>query len=186
MDKTDTENQELLDEVYLMNEVKSALERGFRRSEFEMYRSKVLMQALRWHRDQKYGDFPYSYHIFGVEQLVYNMGGSQKARILALLHDVLEDVLEVTLSEIIALTDEETYLSLLKLKHFKGRETYEEYIDRLLDSKDEDVYLVKFADSLFNLRGDKSHMERWKAERLNAKYAKNLALLAPLIARSLS
>jgi hypothetical protein len=37
---------------------------------------------------------------------------------------------------------------------------------------------VKLADSLFNLNGDKSHMNPEKAKRLNERYAKNVGNLA--------
>ena len=53
--------------------------------------------ALTAHRNQKYGDKPYSYHFDAVSMIVFRWG--ENAQILSFLHDTVEDT-TLTLQEI--------------------------------------------------------------------------------------
>ncbi len=60
-------------------------------------KSKARAFAIKAHKNQKYGDLPYSVHLDEVAKIVKSYG--ETAEVVAFLHDVVEDT-QVTLQEI--------------------------------------------------------------------------------------
>lgn len=53
---------------------------------------KAMKFAIRAHGDQKYGPYPYVYHLIMVDEVLYKYGYfANKIRSAAYLHDILED-----------------------------------------------------------------------------------------------
>lgn len=110
--------------------------------------------ALQAHGDQKYGDFPYSYHLDAVAALV-----PEEYKTLAYLHDVLEDT-SVTEDEILKHFGPDTLRGVRALTDPKGpnrKERKRLLHERLAGLGPEDcgVLIVKTADRLANLRESK-------------------------------
>jgi (p)ppGpp synthase/HD superfamily hydrolase len=125
--------------------------------------------AEKAHAGQKYGEEAYTFHLSDVEEQCRAMYGDERTRIVAQLHDVLEDTLmtEATLS---ALFDDDivkAVVAITKLKH----ETRENYLNRCKEN--ELARKVKLADSFCNL---KNSLLRYDAGRI-ARYGKQIAYL---------
>ena len=144
--------------------------------------------AAKWHKDQTYGNEPYTYHLKDVVRLVhYNFKGKVDTYTLSLLtfvawlHDFLEDVeqIEAAEQELKELVGEDprydialTSMKAISKGYFDAKETNEEYLIRLL--RDPYAPAVKISDSESNL----FHSIADGKVKLINKYTKNLAFIA--------
>ncbi len=74
---------------------------------------------------------------------------NDRKRSMALLHDILEDT-EVTSSDLKALGYDESFIEVLQILT-NTYETYDEYIQHLLDSNNKDAFEIKMKDLLHNM-----------------------------------
>jgi len=107
--------------------------------------------AMAWHKGQEYKKrgvlVPYSYHLMGV---VYNERiKTDRQRIIAWLHDILEDT-EIERDTIRNMFGPEV-ANIVYLLTKKKDDLYMEYIRRIMDSGDVDAMAVKAADLRFNI-----------------------------------
>ena len=111
-------------------------------------------QASFWHGDQKYGDYPYMYHLRAVHDVLIEFG-FESAELLtaAALHDVVEDTLATsawvlrsfgpTVEEMVtAVTDPEA----------QNREERKRLLHLQLQDASDEAVILKFADRLANVR----------------------------------
>ncbi len=110
----------------------------------------LLKKAIAFATEKHEGQFridglPYITHPLGVAELLHDM----KAKIVAVLHDVLEDT-NATEEEIAALgVNEESIAALRLLTHDWNTATYEEYVENI--SHDPLAKAVKPADLQYNM-----------------------------------
>jgi (p)ppGpp synthase/HD superfamily hydrolase len=136
--------------------------------------------AFHYHKDQKYGEHPYSKHL---EDVVMNVKllteGSDNLLCVAYLHDILEDT-EIDITVIPALFGEEIFHAVCALTKPKawGLE-YEQYIERVVS--DQIAIQVKYCDTLSNLT---QSVRDGKKGRID-KYTKQLSLLAEYLDETL-
>lgn len=105
--------------------------------------------AIEAHGDQMYGDKPYLYHLSQVENNVIRVLGvtAFKERIVAVLHDVLEDTptLKYTITRIFGVEVAEAVYAMTKFDD----EDYYSYIERVRANPV--ALLVKKCDTMANL-----------------------------------
>lgn len=139
--------------------------------------TEALLWAAKAHDGQKYGTFswgeeePYIMHPIRVSMRV----GSESEKIVALLHDVLEDS-DIGLP--VSLLTEEEIDAVRDLTRQKEYETYDQYIDRIATKSSMLARKVKIADLKENI----SHLPQaqvleGKAQDLWDKYSKALPVL---------
>ena len=120
------------------------------------------------HLDQKYGNLPYMVHLMDVLNRVAKITSDSDIRIAAILHDILEDtpatpehlreVFGDVVCDIVNLVTKDESLS------------YEENIQRIVDSGNIGAIIVKYGDNRANGSGDKSHMTEARRNKLEARY----------------
>jgi (p)ppGpp synthase/HD superfamily hydrolase len=112
----------------------------------------TLAFAADVHKDDIYGQGPYVYHLLQVLKTVQGWGESINVQILAAFHDAIEDHPDKlaavmaflwTIRHVVDYTRLVTSLEAIT-RHFHGKETYNEYLDRVI--LDEDATIVKLAD----------------------------------------
>lgn len=111
------------------------------------------------HKGQKYGDHDYFlHHIEGVVGLMSRTAGCTFGHAtVAYLHDVLEDT-DVTALDLEELGFSEDVIESVKaMTHQKG-ESYEDYIDRLV--QDKVAAIVKYYDLEFNIQAGRAARKR--------------------------
>jgi len=127
--------------------------------------------AIKFHEGQKYGDEDYTVHLVEVDNnVVLFFPGDMRLRILAWLHDTLEDT-ALTEQTLRTLFDGDIVDAVVAMTHVKG-ESREQYLARV--KSNHLARVGKLADSYANLtrslmRGD---MKRIK------KYGEYIAYLA--------
>jgi (p)ppGpp synthase/HD superfamily hydrolase len=135
---------------------------------------KALDFAIERHGDQKYGDFPYSFHLRQVMDSVFQLYGDEEnieeLMIIAALHDVLEDT-NTTQMEIINMFGSNVAQSLFNITHHPNI-SYEEYL--LNVSMDDMAKKVKICDLLCNY---KNSILNDRYIKLIKKYEKAIAFL---------
>ena len=120
------------------------------------------------HGNQKYGEFPYIYHLVQVCDMTLKMGLSEEFQIVAYLHDILEDT-ETYYSELCEKFGESVANCVAELTH-NPKEDYTDYLKGLtLPARK-----VKICDILCNLQ----ESILVGNERLIKKYQKALFYLA--------
>ncbi len=130
----------MLKEYFSLEEIKDLKE-----NQDLLYKSLELVLRLFNGKNDK-GGMPYIIHLMAVYEGVSNY----QEKILALLHDVLEDT-SVTKEDLKELGyDDELIKRLLYLTKKKG-EYYPDYIDRIISSLDIHVYNVKLSDLKHNM-----------------------------------
>lgn len=118
--------------------------------------NKAKQFAKRFHGDQKYGNKQYFYHLENVANIVEDYG--EDCIILAYLHDVVEDT-------DCSLTDIQDNFGIVMANYVwlitdciddnrkeRKRKTYVKFLNNKEDNKCQDVFIVKTADRLSNLR----------------------------------
>ena len=129
------------------------------------------------HVGQMYGDsMPYWMHPVEVAEQVKQLGGSDNAVIAALLHDVVEDT-EHTLKDLLTIGYGSDIVEIVDLLT-KQPGSYQENIQRIIDSGNRDAMVVKLADNMRNIAGDKTHMTNERRERLLKKYDMSIRMLS--------
>ena len=147
---------------------------------FGNYETAVINRTLtlikKAHDGQMYGDEPYWTHPVAVAETLENP--TYIEYVAALLHDVVEDTAcgldilsEIYCEEIVSIVDDCT----------KRSGTYEQNIQRIIDSKNKSSMKVKLADNKVNSSGDKSKMSAERRDRLNAKYTMSMKMLEEAI-----
>lgn len=114
-------------------------------------------QALAWaieqHGSQTYGDEPYEVHLRAVFDLVREAGGSEVAVMAAALHDIVEDVAEVTAEDVESRFGAEVARVVRALtKPPRGTPSRVEVYLRAIKDAGPDAVLVKVADRVANVR----------------------------------
>lgn len=136
--------------------------------------------AERIHRHQKYGEFPYIYH---VEQVVWvvrmaaevlNLEGVEldKRVAAAYLHDTVEDT-EGDVEELISylwlnFPADVVHSVLLLSKNYDGGKDMEKYVQRIVE--DDIAFFVKLADNRVNHAQNVKEGNAERAERYNDIY----------------
>lgn len=143
--------------------------------------------AVKAHKDQKYGELPYVYHLAQVDNIVThayapkNMKPSEpfskhpgdemdNLRAIAFLHDVLEDTDYSTIDLSIAGVSEVVLEAVIAITKVEG-ESYEDYIKKVLENPL--ATKVKLCDTSANLMNS---IKEGNTKRIN-KYSKQLQLL---------
>lgn len=117
------------------------------------------------HHYDKYGDnHPYMSHLTYVAQHV-----EKSQQDLAYLHDTMED--HPTLRYLLEMVAQPELIAQIDMISRKSDETYFEYIDRIKNSKDEDVIAVKLADLQCNLH------DLPESDSLFKRYQKAMSIL---------
>jgi (p)ppGpp synthase/HD superfamily hydrolase len=134
----------------------------------------ALSFVIKKHGNQKYGDFPYAFHLRQVLDKVFELYGDEEnieeLMVVAALHDVLEDT-NTTQMEIINLFGSNVTKSLFNITHHPNI-SYEEYL--LNVSMDDVAKKVKVCDLLCNY---KNSILNEKYIKLVKKYEKAIAFL---------
>ncbi|MGE3163899.1 MAG: HD domain-containing protein [Planctomycetota bacterium] len=129
--------------------------------------------ALAAHGDQRYGDFPYSYHLDAVASILAPYG--EEAQIIGLLHDVVEDT-DTGLSEIRACFGSRVADCVALVTDVEGptREARKALTHAKLATVSGDLELaliVKAADRLANLRMSASSQTGGKLDLYRREHA---------------
>jgi (p)ppGpp synthase/HD superfamily hydrolase len=129
--------------------------------------------AAHYHKDQKYGDKQYMYHLEKVAMNVKLLtNGTEDLLCIAYLHDILEDT-DVPASVVYDLFGSEIFDSVCHVtKYPMLKNHYDKYIERVVSNKN--ALLVKYCDTLANLTAS---VENGSQGRIH-KYTKQLDLLA--------
>lgn len=135
----------------------------------------ALELAMTYHKEQKYGDYPYMYHLTDVVNKLGEIHGHSNLELLeqlstvAWLHDILEDTdcEYETIGHVVGWRLADAVLALTKRKG----EVYEDYIKKV--KADPIALQVKIADTFCNLNA--SLIDR--NDRRIRKYSHQLYLL---------
>ena len=126
-----------------------------------------------YHKDQKYGEMSYFLHPVEVANEVLNP--THDEYLAALMHDLLEDC-NLTESTLRAIVQKEVVDMVVLLTKDKNL-TYEENIQKIIDSGNIGAMKVKLADNTVNMRGDKSDMAQSRKEKLETRYQRSIEML---------
>lgn len=126
--------------------------------------------AYHYHKDQKYGEHPYSKHL---EDVVLNckmlLGNDEDAICTAYLHDIFEDT-DIDRNIVLGLFGENVWQSVALLTKMSALR-YDQYIERVKSYKL--AHKVKYCDTLANLS---QSIADGDIKRIS-KYTKQLDLL---------
>lgn len=128
------------------------------------------------HAGQKYGSKPYWTHPKAVADKAKEIFGSKLGEIgyiVALLHDVPEDT-KYGLAELKEMGYSQEVLDAVALVTKVKSMSYEDNINRIVQSGNRTAMMVKFADNFMNYTGDKSSWDPKRAEKSQAKYMKSM------------
>jgi hypothetical protein len=114
--------------------------------------TKVLGAAIALaadiHKDDLYGDGPYVFHLLQVLKSVQEQDESLDVQVAAILHDAIEDHpdLEDVVAHFLITYELPNVFPILTglTRHYFGKETYNEFLDRVI--LDRDTTVVKLAD----------------------------------------
>lgn len=124
------------------------------------------------------GGQPYWRHPQAVARWVQILGGSDEAIAAAWLHDVLEDTTWIVEDLSGAGMSERTIALTVALTHPK-HQPRAEYIRGILEHEDDEVPLIKFADTLHNLQPDRvAALSPTGQENSKTRYVPVLSALA--------
>lgn len=96
------------------------------------------------------GGNPYTEHLIYVMQNVE----TTEEKVVALLHDIMEDT-DITEKEILDFGIQELYIDAIKILTKKSCESYNEYINRIIKSKNQLAINVKLVDLKHNMNLDR-------------------------------
>lgn len=135
----------------------------------------VVKYVMVKHRNQEYGDMPYSYHLVDVASRV--VPKTETMQIYALLHDIFEDtdVTYKTLTEELG-HDIAYYIPGLRTLTRSTRESYRQYIERLsVTTIPKAVKIADLSSNLFNSVNEEG--ELMIPESLRTRYVDALTFL---------
>ena len=130
------------------------------------------------HEGQLYGNVPYWQHPVEVAGTIENPTVDEF--IAALFHDVVEDT-SWSLRDL-AVTYPAEVVAMVELLTKDETMSYQENIQRIVDSGNVGAMKVKLADNRVNNSGDKSSMSEARRNRLNAQYAMSIDMLEAALA----
>lgn len=139
----------------------------------------TLTFVRRAHASQKYGELPYWTHLEAVWLTGVRIFGDRfddEAQLAALLHDVLEDT-EWTVVGLVREGYSDAVLAPVVLVTKDKALSYEENINRIIESTNVRAMMVKYSDNYVNYTGDKSHWDAKRAAKSQAKYAASMTRL---------
>lgn len=116
---------------------------------------KIAQYVMEKHGEQKYGEMPYTYHLFGVYQMTIMLFGveCEDTQMGAFTHDVIEDTDE-TIDGLAEMTNQNTAMQVDNVsKRAKGVETENEYYARVCSGFVS--WKIKCADVMFNMSQSK-------------------------------
>lgn len=121
---------------------------------------KAFWLAARGHRGQKdKAGVPYIWHLIWVAWIAYGLTGDSEAIVVGLMHDYFENVgFHSSIAKSLNLAHQDsnytTELRLLTLSYWKhvSTDSYETYIERIADTRDEVMIAVKIADLMHNTK----------------------------------
>jgi (p)ppGpp synthase/HD superfamily hydrolase len=129
--------------------------------------------AFHYHKDQKYGNNPYTVHLNDVVnncRMYY--GDDETILCVAYLHDILEDT-DVPASAVYDLFGSEIFDSVCHLTKYPNLKTsYDQYIERV--KSNEIALKVKYCDTLANLSQSAKDVDYKRIQ----KYSRQLDLLS--------
>jgi (p)ppGpp synthase/HD superfamily hydrolase len=125
--------------------------------------------ATKFHAGQKYGDGPYTDHLGAVEASVQQGCTDERARVVAIGHDLLEDTL--CTEGLLRLLFEDNVVDAIVALTKLAEESRDEYLVRV--KKNQLARIVKLHDSFCNLR---ESLERYDAKRIK-KYSAQINFL---------
>lgn len=96
------------------------------------------------------GGNPYTEHLIYVMQNVE----TTEEKVVALLHDIMEDT-DITEKELLDFGIEEVYINAVKILTKKSCESYEEYTNRIIKSKNQLAINIKIVDLEHNMNLDR-------------------------------
>lgn len=141
---------------------------------FDFAAAEALAERLHAGQRDRSGA-PYIGHLRRVAAHVGRLGGSDPARVAAILHDAVEDG-HITFAELRALGAPERVLGALDAVTRRAGETYRDFVERA--ATDPDGALVKYADLLDNTDPARlALLDPAQARRLLRRYEPALALL---------
>jgi (p)ppGpp synthase/HD superfamily hydrolase len=142
-------------------------------SEVKEIIDRAIKLAARAHADDKWGELPYMVHLALVANEVRTIAPEWPIlEAAAWLHDVIEDHPEYT-DEVIR-DFPEIFAIIRTVSRVEG-ETYDEFIQRVLDSYEDDAIMLKLADMRVNLgNGPKGN--------LRSRYEKHIKTLEKRVA----
>lgn len=147
---------------------------------YENVVSKTTLSFIkRAHKGQKYGKKPYWTHPKAVAEKAMEIFGSRLGEvgyISCLLHDVVEDT-KYGLTHLREMGYSQDVLTVVELVTKVKSMSYEDNINRIIQSGNKTAMMVKFADNFINYTGDKSSWDPKRAEKSQAKYMKSMKLL---------
>lgn len=130
------------------------------------------------HYGQVYGDMPYYLHPIDVAERIETP--SFEEYMAALLHDVIEDTScsEDYLREMLEHLDTgDRIVDIVLLVTKDNTLSYEQNIQRIVDSGNVKAMRVKRADNWINFGGDKSHMSHERRNKLMTRYKNSIITL---------
>lgn len=135
------------------------------------------------HSGQKYGNQPYWVHPLAVAEKGREIFGSKftdTAYMAALLHDVVEDT-PTTPTDLQKMGYSAQVIDSVELVTKDKTLSYEDNINKIINSKNKIAMMIKFADNFMNYTGDKSSWDPVKAAKSQAKYLKSMERLGSVL-----
>lgn len=137
--------------------------------------TKARELALLRHQGQLYGEHPYMFHLYQVENIAVRMYGCgtdciDDLRAACLLHDILEDT-NTTTDELLSLGFSHQVVNAISLVTKDAFTRYDQYINNI--RMDELALKVKLCDTAANLMNS---INACSAKRIN-RYSKQIQLL---------
>lgn len=124
---------------------------------------RAIILGCMVHKDDKWGDYPYSVHLSLVAQETRRLSSNNaELEAAAWLHDVIED--HPTFASTVKSAFPEIYESIVTVSRSKD-ETYDEFIERVINSGDELAVTLKLADMTVNLENNPAGSLRERYER---------------------
>lgn len=144
----------------------------------------ALLIAAEAHDGQFYGEIPYINHPIDVWRRAKNIFKdkfSDKDEAIAILHDTIEDTF-VTSDYLIAKGIPAYSIAGIQLVSKVPELSYEQNIQRIIDSGHLGAAMTKYADNRVNYYGDKKHMSPARVKKLTEQYIMSMDMLEEYLA----
>ncbi len=141
--------------------------------------TKAIKLCLNAHLHQldKLGN-PYWFHPIWVFRKIRKYNVSKNAKIIALLHDIIEDT-DYTYEDLRRKNFDEYVIKGLKLLTKKPGQGYLNYIQNIIDSGEKEIILVKYLDMMHNISYYRiRHLTYKTQQKMIYKYSKGLQIIS--------